>query len=199
VHKAPQEYIKSIITGKADRHNSKSQNNYTIVCGDFNHRWNTGKYQLQKWVEENNWAVSSIVQAKDKVEDYHTFFNKTEANSWIDHLLIAPATAASVVLSTTFFKGNLWVDISDHRPIMIGLNLPGVIRGVVTKKEKSRNPPSPLILTHRIQMLWLGSGELWTPESLILTSTPPQMLATNSFKSAVSLRKRQIGNSYFSS
>jgi len=70
-------------------------------------------------VEENNWAIPSILQTKDDPEDFHTFFNKTEAVSWIDHLLITPAIAASVVLFTNFFKGKLWVDISDHRPIMI--------------------------------------------------------------------------------
>jgi hypothetical protein len=85
----------------------------------------TGKYQLQQWVENNNWTAPSITHVKDKQEYYYTYFAKTEPTSWIDHLLIAPASAASVVLSTTFFKGNLWVDISDHRPIMIGLNLPG--------------------------------------------------------------------------
>ena len=46
--KDPHEYIKSIITGKAEKHNSKSPLNYTIVCGDFNHGWETGKYQLKK-------------------------------------------------------------------------------------------------------------------------------------------------------
>jgi len=51
-----------------------------------------------------------------------------------------------VVLFTTFFKGNLWVDISDHFPIMIGLNLPGVVRGVLTKKrKKEKSSSSPTI------------------------------------------------------
>jgi len=105
--KDPHDYIKSSINGKAENNNSKSLHNYTIVCGDFNHSWNTGKYQLQQWVENNNWAAPSITHVKDKKEYYYTYFAKTEATSWIDHLLIAPATAASVVLSTTFFKGNL--------------------------------------------------------------------------------------------
>jgi len=29
------------------------------------------------------------------------------------------------------------VDISDHRPILIGLNLPGVVRGAKAKKSKT--------------------------------------------------------------
>jgi len=140
----PHDYIKSIINGKAENHNSKSLHNYTIVGGDFNHIWNTRKYQLQQWVEKNNWAAPSITHAKDKQENYSTYFAKNEAKSWIDQLLITPATAASLVLSTTFFKGNLWVDISDHRPIMIGLNLPGVVRGAkATSSKTERSSSSP--------------------------------------------------------
>jgi len=48
VKKDPHEYIKAIITGKVVKLNSKYPHNYTIICGDFNHGWDTGKYHLKK-------------------------------------------------------------------------------------------------------------------------------------------------------
>jgi len=132
--KDPHEYIKSIITGKAEKHNSKSPLNYTIVCGDFNHGWETGKYQLKKWAEENNWAAPSVQHAKEANCDIFTFYRKSDPTSWIDHFLITPASADPVALSTTSFTGGIWADISDHRPIMVGLQLPGIERRVGNKK-----------------------------------------------------------------
>jgi len=72
---------KAIITGKAEKHNSKSPHNYTIVCGDFNHGWDTGKYQLKSWaVVENNWAAPPLIETcsiEAKTDILFTFCRKT--------------------------------------------------------------------------------------------------------------------------
>jgi len=57
--------------------------NCTVVCGDFNHRWNDGKFKLQQWAEENNWAAPSICHAAN--ETVITLYSGLKAVSWIDH------------------------------------------------------------------------------------------------------------------
>ena len=124
IKKNPKEYIQSLICKQSDRHLGRSSSNTSIACGDFNHRWETGKYQLHDWVLTNNWACPSIEHELPS-SPIATYTTNSKPVSWIDHHLIAPASAAHQVLSTTSFDGPFWDDVSDHRPLMIHLVVPG--------------------------------------------------------------------------
>jgi hypothetical protein len=52
--------------------------------------------------------------------------------------LISPATAANLVLNTTIFEGEIWSGVSDHRPIMIGMKVPGGRKTSLPKDEKKK-------------------------------------------------------------
>ena len=151
IHKDPHHFIKDILTGKANRHVGKKEGNYTIACGDFNHRWDVGRYKLKEWVEENNWACPSIVQAKEAQAEVATFYRKDTGVSWIDHHLIAPEEASSSVLTTTTYTGGFWEEFSDHRPIQIGLAVPGGRgkSGIALKSICTRKPPPGLVELQR--------------------------------------------------
>ena len=125
IKKNPKEYIQNYITTQADRHVAKSSANIAIVCGDFNHRWDNGKYQLQQWAITNNWECPSISHSASSHIPIFTYTVKGKDCSWIDHHLIAPASSAQQVVSTTSSDGSYWDDVSDHRPIMIHLSVSG--------------------------------------------------------------------------
>jgi ribonuclease HI len=122
---SPKEYIQKFISMQSDRHVAKSNANTTIVCGDFNHRWNTGKYQFQQWADSNNWGCPSVFHSESSGKPIYTYTKKGADSSWIDHHIIAPSSAASQVLSTTSFNGPYWSDVSDHRPLMIHMSVLG--------------------------------------------------------------------------
>jgi ribonuclease HI len=125
IKKSPKEFIQNYITRQSDRHIAKSSFNTSVVCGDFNHHWNDGKYQLQGWASSNNWACPSVDHVHASKSPIFTYTRKGVGNSWIDYHLIAPASAAHQIYSTTSFDGPFWEDVSDHRPIQIHLSVPG--------------------------------------------------------------------------
>ena len=145
IKKSPKEFIQHFITRQSDRHIAKSPFNTTVVCGDFNHHWNDGKYQLQGWASSNNWACPSVDHAHASKSPIFTFTRKGVGNSWIDYHLIAPSSAAHQIHSTISFDGPYWEDVSDHRPIQIHLSVPGGrgAAGTIVNPHPSIYHPSP--------------------------------------------------------
>jgi hypothetical protein len=139
IRKTPRDFIQDILCRKSEKHLGVSPHNLSVVCGDFNHSWNSTTFQLQPWAHSNHWASPSQDHVALSPLPVITY-TKGLTQSWIDHFLVSPPSESSRLISTTSFDGPFFADISDHRPLSVYLQVPGGrgTSGVISERTYSR-------------------------------------------------------------
>ena len=156
---SPSQYLADLITLKTIRHCSRRTATTTpiaIVGGDFNATWADHLGPLKAL---GGWAsaatlLSPITQASvDGPEPLYSYYHGVTPKSLIDHLLLSSSCQGHIAYAGVGC-GAFFSSISDHRPVLLGLQLhnghPSMRLGLQTPGSPRR--PVDLDLTQPLQI-----------------------------------------------
>ena len=125
------EYIQICIDKISDSYCSQP-NHYAVLAGDLNSVWEPVKGQtdgshgkgLKSWAHRSSWRhpTTTLGLGGSSLASWISHYSNdgTHGTSWIDHLLVkgsAPIQPRYLGID----QSGYWVNVSDHRPVILGL------------------------------------------------------------------------------
>ena len=151
IQDSPSQYLADLITLKTLRHCSRGSSTLSpiaLVGGDFNATWADHLGPLKSL---GGWAsaaslLSPIAQAStDGPEPLYSYYHGTTPKSLIDHLLLSSSCQGHIAFAGVGC-GAFFGSISDHRPVLLGLQLHHGQPSMTLGKQASVSPPRSLDL-----------------------------------------------------
>ena len=134
----PRDYLQICIDKISDSYCAQPHH-YAVLAGDLNCVWEPipGKTMgahgkgLQAWARDSSWRhpVAALGLGDSALEQWISHFSRdgTQGTSWIDHLLVKGSASITPTYLGIDHSG-FWLNISDHRPVLLGLSAPAFNR-----------------------------------------------------------------------
>jgi len=132
----PKQYLQICADKISDTYCSKP-NHYAILAGDFNCVWDplpertlgAHGHGLKSWATTSSWRhpITTLGFGEFVPAQWISHFSRdgTQGTSWIDHLLVKGSANIRPNYLGIDHSG-YWLNVSDHRPVIMGLTAPSL-------------------------------------------------------------------------
>ena len=130
----PKDYIQTCIDKISDSYCSKPHH-LAILAGDLNCSWEVAPDKtagshgkgLRDWANSSSWRHPSTILGlgRHQLGDWVSHFSRDgcRGTSWIDHVL-TKGSAPIKPIALSIDQSSFWINISDHRPVVLSLSAP---------------------------------------------------------------------------